>query len=201
MARLDFDRWDYAATKLLLLVGLLGVPLVVVGLPLAAWAGGDALVWPAVLEEQARVTSPALRDGASAAWDGGAEVTLADASGMLWLLTLLPALVVAAAAPLVTGPLLGLVRTIQRGESFSDAAVRRLRVVGLTLLLAPWAHHALTGIANAAVLEEAFGQEFWFSVVIPAGTLAISALGLALGAVAEAFRQGARLRDDVEGLV
>lgn len=200
MARLDFDRWDYAATRLLLLAGLVGIPLVVVGLPLLGWLGDDPLVWGAALDQQAAVTDPALRDGARVVWDGGVEVTLAEVPGGVRLLTLLPALVVALAAALVAWPLLGLVRRIQGGESFSTDAVRGLRVVGLTLLLAPWLHQFLVGIADAAVLEEAFGPRS-STLVIGAGTLALSALGLAVGAVAEAFRQGVHLRDDVDGLV
>ncbi len=198
---LAFDRWDYGVTRVLLLGALVGVPLLVVGLPLLSWVTGDALVWTAALDEQGVVSSPEVRNGVEAVWDGSAVVTVAEASAGLRILTLLPSVVVAVAVVLIAWPLLTLVRTIQRGDSFSSTAVTRLRVIGLTLLLAPWLHHAFAGFANAAVLERAFGSPEEFFVVVDGSALAISALGLAVGALAEAFRQGVRLRDDVDGLV
>ncbi len=198
---LDFDRWDYGATKALLVAGLVAIPLLVVGLPLLSWVNGDALVWTTLLDDRTVVTGPEPRGGVEAVWDGSAVVTIASASTALRLLTLLPSLMVAAAVGVTTWSLLSLVRRIQRGESFTSTTVTRLRIVGFTLLLAPWLVQAFAGLADAAVLERAFGSQVPFSIMVDGGSLVVSALGLAVGAMAEAFRQGVLLRDDVDGLV
>lgn len=198
---LAFDRWDYAATKILLVGALIGVPLLVVGGPLLAWATGDPLVWSAFVDHTAPIADPAPREGVDAVWDGTAQLTITDASSGLWLLAMLPGAVVAVVTVLVIAPLLGLVRTVQQGESFTGTAVRRLRLVGLTLLTGPWLTQAAGSAADVAVLDHAFGPPASFSIAITGGALAISALGLTVGVMAEAFRQGVRLRDDVDGLV
>ncbi len=198
---LDFDRWDYGATKVLLVVALVTIPLLVVGWPVQSWVTGDPLVWTVLLDDQAAVTGPEVRRGVEAVWDGSAVVTVTGASAGLRLLTLLPSLALALAAAFTTWSLLNLVRRIERGDSFSAATVTRLRVVGMTLIVAPWLVNAFAGFANGAVLERAFGSSVPFSITVDGGSVVVSALGLAVGVMAEAFRQGVRLREDVDGLV
>ena len=200
-AALDFDRYDYGAARALLLGAVVVAPAVLVALPVLAWASGDPVTWTVLVDDAAPTGGPAVGDQVRAVWDGVATVTVDDPTAGLRWATLLPSLVLAVATVLVAWSLLGLVRTIQRGASFTAGAVTRLRVVAVTLLLAPWLHAAASGLADSLVLERALGGPQGLSVAVGGMSLAVSALGLAVGAVGEAFRQGVALRDDVDGLV
>ena len=203
MARpnLDLDRWDYGAARVLLGAAFLTVPALALGLPLAEWASGSELTWTTLVDAGAPVTEPDVRAGVEAVWDGSTAVTVAEPSTSLRLATLAPGLVVAVATALALGPLLRLVGSVQRGDSFSARAVTLLRVVAMTLLLAPWLYQVAHGIADAVVRDRAFGTGDSLSIAVDGTSLLISVMGMAVAVVAEAFRQGTRLRDDVDGLV
>jgi hypothetical protein len=193
---LAFGRSDRIGLVLLLLAaGLLaGKTWVVV--PLVAWAGGSDLPVPFASE----VSVPAL----DAAGIGHSEAEyllhVPGATTGQWLLHLLPGVgltvVVLACAALFAG----LVRDVGRNDPFTAVNVRRLRVIGLLLLVA-WPVLTLVRFAaDAAVLAGLdLGElDSSFRFGLPVGVMAA---GLVAGLLAEAFAAGSRLRDDVDGLV
>ncbi len=85
-----------------------------------------------------------------------------------------------------------------RGDAFVAANARRMSVLGLVIMAVTPAT-LLGDLARMPLLEDPRVAEF----VEPSATLLLwpVVVGLIVGVVAEAFRQGTRLREDVEGLV
>lgn len=201
---LRFDRWDFLATKALLLVLAVGICLAAVVVPLLAWVRGRALTWTGNTG-----VSPVVRDdtltpapGARMVWTGDASVTLADPATHVWLASLAPGVVLALVAVSVAALLLGLVRRIERGEAFVAASARALRLVALTLLTGVIALVPIGGLADNVVMNAArtVNGPTTFTLAT-AGQLVTMAVALLLAALAEAFSHGERLQHDVDGLV
>ena len=199
---LDFDRWDYLATRLLLVGTLLAIAGVALVAPLIGWTTHGDLTYAVRTTTGAAVADPTPLPGVEATWDSTALVTIADASAPTWLALVMQGLMLTVAAGLVIGPLLLLVRSIQQGRSFTGRSVTWLRIAALTVVIAPWVHQAVSGCTNAVVLRAAFGGDtFSANFVISTSMLAISGAGLVLAALAEALRRGREIEADVEGLV
>ncbi len=94
--------------------------------------------------------------------------------------------------------LLRMVRDTSRGDAFVAANARRMMTIGLLIAAATPA--ALAGdFARAHLLESSNVASFvGSSFALPLWPLAVGAIVSFIG---EVFRQGARLREDVEGLV
>lgn len=98
--------------------------------------------------------------------------------------------------------LLRIVRTLRAGDPFVAANARRLTVMGFLVAVGGIVLQAVRTAAEMAVIERVDrlapgvvgGREFELSFLPVAA-------GLLLVGLAEVFRQGARLREDVEGLV
>ena len=116
-----------------------------------------------------------------------------------WGMGILLALTVAL---LATGSLLivAVMRTIAAGDPFVAANVRRMRQLAALLLVGPFFAFFLSMSVHGALLGD-----------VDLGGLALSAVldipwawfvaGMVVALLAEAFKAGSRLRDDVEGLV
>ena len=108
-----------------------------------------------------------------------------------------------AAAPLlglvVVGLLLGVVRAVRDGDPFTRASARRLTLLAGTVAAGGLGVNVLREMADNILLA----RTILSSVVALDATLSFIPLaaGAAIAALAEAFRHGARLREDVEGLV
>lgn len=193
------SRGDYVATRTLLVALAVLYPVVVLGPRVVAWLRGRPL-------EVAGLTS----DGPGPVVDrssGGAVARYSDA--LVWsvvdpgtgqrLLTLLPGLLGTALVAAGAVVLWRLVATTERGEPFDRRAVGRLQVLGV-LVLAFGLVEAVAGplVALVVLWGEQVGSVAFRVDLAAAFPLLVGLLVLVL---AEGFRVGLRLRDDVEGLV
>ncbi|MGL5811207.1 MAG: DUF2975 domain-containing protein [Nocardioides sp.] len=202
-ASLAFDRWDFLATKTLLAVTGIATPVVLLLAPAWRWAQGRPLQWSADIVVN-RLAAPTItaRPGAELTWDGTARMTIDDPAPSVWVATMLPQAFVALTVVAVIVVLYRLIVRIQSGTAFVMASVRGLRIIALILLAAPWFVLPLGGYADAAVVGTALaGTQINDFALVTGGSLAVMAAGLMIGAIAEAFAQGQRLQDDVDGLV
>ena len=201
------ERFDRVALRGFLTLGLLGGLFSSVMGPIRAtrdemlfWTGsvGYATQFP----EDERVRP---RDVASFTWDGDLDVSLDEADIGLKLLAALPGSLAALAIAVVCMLLLLVVLDTHHGQPFLSDNARRLRGVAFVIFFAavliPLAHAwANQEIMTAAVQPE--GREFSGLFDFELGTtVQWSLVGLFVLTIAEVFRIGSRLADDVEGLV
>ncbi len=191
-----FDRWDRAG-----LTGLLGLTVLatavaqVIG-PIIGWMRGDALRVPFT----SAITVPEL-DAAGQAYSGGSyDLVVADPTTTQRLLDLVPGVLLLAIVAAICWLTLRLLRDIGAGEPFSPGNVTRLRAIAGLLLIGVPVHFftrlplngAILGGLDLGTLPPAAWMELpWLPFV----------LGMCVALVAEAFKTGARLREDSEGLI
>ncbi len=187
-------RWDrsdqYALEITLWLVPFLGA-LALLG-PLRNALRGGPLAVSAPLPESV-VRAAGVRDVTG-------TVTLPDAALGQHLLAMLPLALTILLVTVAVVLLLGVARALRRGDPFQPANVTRLRLLGLLIALggigAPWVRDTtrntlLDGVALAGhTLPITFEIQLW--------PLLVGALVAFLSGV---YARGARLRDDVEGMV
>lgn len=195
-----FDRVDFWTTKLLLALVGVAMPVFSVGWPLVSWLRDQPLRWD--LEGFGPTTAPdrlVPQDGVMLRGAETVVVRIDHAGAGAWLATLLPGLILSIAVGLVAWLLLRLVRRIELGQPFVAASATSLRLVGTTVLLGSVAVSLGVGLADTVVTQRAFdGVADTFGFDVPFMAVIIALLLLAL---AEAFAQGVRLQDDVDGLV
>ncbi len=126
------------------------------------------------------------------------------ASVGLWLTTLLPVFVLVVAVSAVALLLLRTMRETYAGRPFSEHGVRRLRtvaaVVGSAAILVP----LLSSVSSHAIVARVLPDQargIYDQWDILGDTIPWLVVALIVLAVAEAFDIGARLADDVDGLV
>lgn len=195
-----FDRVDFLFTKALLILVAVAVPVFALGVPLGRWLSGRSLTWE--LEGVGATTVPdRLVPGAGVSLTGSETVAvrIEEAGAGPWLVSLVPGLLISLAVVLGVWLTLRLVRSIEQRRPFVQASAHALRWVGALLLLAPVLVGLGTGIADAVIAERAL-QDDVFSLTLSIAFLPVLA-GLLVLAVGEAFAQGVRLQEDVEGLV
>lgn len=197
---LDLTRSDYLGARVLLGALTLGVPLTWAA-AVHPWLTGHPLTQTVSLDGSAPVTDRVTTPGVTAEWSGSAQLTFADATTGQWLAHLAPGLLLGVAMLLVLVPLWRLIGAVQRQEGFRGRAVVELRVVALTVMLAPWVLLLVDGLSEGYLLAQAFADELTVWVPVSGATIAVSAGGLVIAVVAEAFRRGTSLERDVEGLV
>lgn len=102
-------------------------------------------------------------------------------------------------AVVVARLLLGVVRSLRAGDPFTAANARRLTTLGVLLIVSGTFVPVFQGIAFEAVLDPLLpdGPRTWTLELQLWPVLA----GILIGFLAEVFARGARLREDVEGLV
>lgn len=192
---LRFDRSDrIALTVLLALLGLAAVGAWLVA-PVWAWIEGAALHTP----YSAPVEVPSLQDAGVGHTDASFDLVVHDPSVGQRLLDLLPGLgflVVAVAAGLLV---LALMRDISRGDPFAPRNVTRLRALAL-LVAVGWTLVSLAGTVVDSVIVAGLDSVPDRGVQIGIPVLPVL-VGVIVALVAEAFKAGSRLRDDVNGLV
>lgn len=201
--RATFSRGDFLALRVLLWLILLGSLLAAVGLPALDRARGADVSWtvPSLGQGLSSPATPAQADNGITGFDfPETVVTFQQPPVSLWLITLLPGLLSAAAVAVGVVMMLRLLRNVQVGKPYSSSSVWSLRVMAVLLILAPVAIGIAGGIATQQVLEHL--GEPWDSIEFDFGpTLPLWAAGLFAAALAEVFRQGAQLQSDVDGLV
>jgi hypothetical protein len=122
----------------------------------------------------------------------------------LWLITLLPALLLAVAVSAVALLLLRTMRETYAGRPFSEQGVRRLRmvaaVVGIAAILVPLLNSVSShAIVSRVLPSQALGILAGWDIV--GDTVPWLVVALLVLAIAEAFDIGVSLADDVDGLV
>lgn len=187
------DRWGLG-----ILLGLVVVLTSFAGIvvPLQRWAAGDGIPLPFISE----VTVPELDAIGTTYGQAGYEVTLADPSVAQRLLELAPGLLTVLLIATGCALIVAVMRTIAAGDPFVARNVRRLRQLAALLLVGPFFTSFLSISAHGALLGD-----------VDLGGLPLTAhldmpwawfiAGLVVALLAEAFKTGSRLRDDVDGLV
>lgn len=194
--RMAFDRSDHIGLRIILW-GIFGVVLggLVLG-PVSAWVSGGPLGVPFVSD----ITVPALERVGTEYGQGDYLVEVTDLSTLDYVVALVPGLL--ALALVGAGVLLvqRVARDIAAGTPFVAAQVTRLRwLAGILLVGAP-----LVTVLQLAADGFVLGQQD-LGGLGPVASLDLPLLpmaaGLVLALLAEAFKAGGRLQDDVEGLV
>ena len=199
MKQPQFDRIDYALTLALLVLVSLVTPLILVLLPLLQWLGGSDFHW--TLTDVGTPSSPtglSPADDVTLTGGGSVDVHIVQAGATVWLVSLLPALLVSVAVVLVCWQLFRLVLQIERRRPFVDASISALRLIAVTVAVASVGYGLARAFADSVMAARAFTEDVGTSFTLPFIWLLAALLILV---VAEAFAQGARLQEDVEGLV
>lgn len=178
------------------LEGLLGLALVLVlvlgiGAPVLVLLGSGDVTAPVVLDPSVVQGVPGLTGPVRG------DVVLPDPDLGARLLAALPALAGALLAAAVLWRLVGVARSARRAEVFVAANVRRLQGVALLIAVGGTAVSVL-GQVCAAQLAQRVTERDGLSLelrLLPVG------VGLLVAFLAEVMRRGARLRDEVDGLV
>lgn len=195
----SFSRGDYLATKVLLVVAAVLVSAVSLLPGLLAWVRGRPL--QVTGQDPTGAPPPEVPGAPGVVGRRTGEVvwSVLDPSAAQRLVALVPAVLTALVVVGAAVVLWRLVVTTQQGRPFDRRAVRRLRVLGVLVLV----YAVVATFADPFVLLAVL-----WSVQAPlvAFTLDLSGLlplvlALVLLVLAESFRVGLRLRDDVEGLV
>jgi hypothetical protein len=193
---LTFDRYDRWGLVFLLGAAALGAVVAGVVEPIADWVS-DAPLTP---EVTSAVTVPPLDATGVAHGPGTYALELADPGAGQRLLELLPGLLAALLVVLACWCVVLLLRTVAAGDPFHPLNVTRLRVVAASLALGWPVVLVLQFAVNAVLLGSADlgGLELDSTIALPWVPLVA---GMVVAMLAEAFKAGSRLRDDVDGLV
>lgn len=200
------ERLDHVLLRGALFLGAVGGAFGTVSIPILA-ARADRLFWDGSMGYATQFPEDGdirPESGASFTWDGQLLVTLDDPSTRLKLFSALPDVLVALSTGLVCALLLLILMDTHLGRPFLSQNVLRLRAVAAVIfaaaVLVPLAH----AWANREVMTAAVAADPDFSGLFTydsGTTLVWSFVALLVLAVAEAFRIGSQLADDVEGLV
>jgi hypothetical protein len=194
-----FDRRDFAMTRVALVAVAALYPLLSLTPPLIGWVRGEPLALIGHTTTPGPPVDEAPTPGVEARYTDEVLWTIADPTVGQRLAALLPALLVTVLLGAGCLVLWRLVTVTQRGEPFDATAVRQLRALGLLVM----AYGVLHPFLPSAVTLVVFWSERTPSV---AATLELFSLfpfvvGTLILVVAEVFRIGLGLREDVEGLV
>lgn len=178
----------------------------IVALGLLVLSLGDLVVHVATLRgveveipiEEFEIIEPQLISGVDWRNGGSVVVVLTNPDGAeltAYLLGRLPGLLMIG---IVLGLLVSVLRQVSRGEVFLASIAGRIRAAGIVLALGSYVVTLLTAAAD-----------FWLSTrVLVEGAVSLTEIpavqivaGLGLVVVAEVVRHGARLREDLDGVV
>ena len=193
---LAFDRYDRWGLVFLLGAVALGAVLAWVVQPVADWVTGAPLT-PGVVST---VTVPPLDAAGIGYGPASYAVDVVDPSAGHRLLDLVPGVLGSVLVVLACWCIVLLLRTVAAGDPFDPVNVVRLRVVAAVLVLGVPVVDVLQSLVNAVLLGglDLGALELPFRLDIPWVPMLA---GLVVAMLAEAFKAGSRLRDDVDGLV
>ncbi|MEO5610853.1 MAG: DUF2975 domain-containing protein [Ornithinibacter sp.] len=194
---LAFDRSDrWGLTAILGLAALAAFVGWVIG-PVVAWVRGEAI--PVGLDSE--VSVPALEAaGVGHGW-AAYDAYLADPSTGQRVLAIVPGLLWVALVLAGAWLVLRIMRAVAADDPFHSATVRRLRMLaGLLVLGAPIACAVDLIVRGLLLGAMDLGGLTSVGVTLNPPWLAMVG-GLVVALLAEAFKAGGRLRQDLEGLV
>jgi len=192
---LTFDRSDRWGLAILLAVVAVATIAIQVVQPVLQWVAGEPRPIELVTEVSVPDVDLPIVDGA-----GLVEVLLPAPSAGLRLLDLLAGVLVAAMVVIGCWLILRLMRTVAAGDPFHPANVRRLRIIGGFLVLGVPIVYFLESAVSGSMLAQAPLDGVMASVWLDVPWQECVS-GMVVALLAEAFKGGSRLRDDVEGLV
>jgi len=195
---MEFDRSDRIGAWVLIAALLAGTAYVTILDPVRRWVGGDAIEVGASLEQVGAPTLPA--GGLSVESPTDVVLTVAAPTDGERLAQLVVGLGALACVALVGVLVLRLVGDLGRGDPFRRRNVTRLRVIALVVGFGPLLLAIVGSGVDAWLLASRMpeGASYTASWDVPVAWIVAMLL---LAAIAQAFAIGARLRDDVEGLV
>jgi hypothetical protein len=194
--RLAFDRYDrWGLAALLALISVGAVMAYVVG-PLVAWAQGGELRVPFF----SKIEVPVLDGTGLGHGLGDYDVIIPDPTNQQRVLDLLPGL--AWLLLIVAGCwiVLRVMGAIGRGDPFQPRNVSRLRALAVLLVIGWPVVASLQAVVAFAILADLDLEEVGPRAAFTLPVLPIL-VGLVVALLAQAFKVGSRLRDDVDGLV
>jgi len=193
---LAFDRWDGMALRFVLwLIVAMGVGANVVQ-PIVTWVRGGSLS----VSYPGTITVPELDRVGTAYGNGVYDVVIDDPTPWQRVADLVPGVLMSLLIVWVVVLLQRVLRHIVAGEQFAAGQVTRLRLVAFLLGLGVPLVFATEFIAGGVLLGsvDLGGMNIIADVAFPWLMLAA---GMVVALLAEAFKSGAALRDDVSGLV
>ena len=133
-------------------------------------------------------------------YESAVRIDLEHADPSLWVSVLVPTSILAVAIALVGFLMLRIFHETDAGRPFFDTSARRLRTVSVVIAVAAVLVPITSRSADTSVLEAALPRldPAPFDV---APMMVWLMVALVVRIMAEAFRLGAQLRDDTEGLV
>lgn len=193
---LAFDRFDRWGLVFLLGAVALGAILTWVVEPVADWVTGA----PLTPEVSSAVTVPQLDAAGITHGPGTYTIDVVDPGAGQRLLALAPGVLAALLVLLACWCIVLVLRTVAAGDPFDSVNVTRLRVVAGALVLGAPVVIVLQSLVPTVLLDDLTpaGLELTFTLEIPWVPLLA---GMVVAMLAEAFKAGSRLRDDVDGLV
>lgn len=162
----------------------------------------DGIAWILPIDQQPIDATVGSGTGSVHGYATEALVIASDVNLVSAVAIILSIAVRAVAAFLVVGGGLWIARSFLRGRFFAPGTVRALGVISWTLALAPAVVLLLDTMGRNGVLAALHADASASAQVTVAWeSLPVVATGIALGLVTIAFRRGARLQKDTEGLV
>ena len=195
--RLAFDRWDHWGLQAILWIVAVVAAVSGAIIPVVDWLAAR----PITASVHAQVSVAGLADRASVVNPASVDVVIDDPTMAERLVTAAPGVLTGAAVLWVVWLLLRLVGGLRSGDPFTTENVRRLDTIALVIGIGA-AVVALVGMVrdvavSGAVLPAGTDQVF----VLPTPVIPWLTAMLVVAAIAQAFRHGVRLREDVDGLV
>lgn len=193
---LAFDRSDrIGLTILLWLVGALTL-VASVGLPILRWIQGE----PISLPLSSAVTVPELDRTGVLYSPADYAVDYSNPGAGARILDLLPGVLLTAVVLACIAIFLRIMRSISSGQPFAAGQVGRWRAIAFLLMIGP----AVAFFARMAV-DGALASNLDLGGLDPMERMTLPwlpmTIGLVASLIAEAFKVGAKLSDDVDGLI
>lgn len=194
---LRFDRSDMLALQVMLVGAVVGTAVATFGLQLLAWVRGEAVTAGYVHD----VTVKGLpAEGVSVQQPADLVLVLTSPSVGDRLLGLLPGVLATALVLTVVVLLLRVLGDLAHDDPFRPANVTRLRVVAMVAGLGAALHSLLCVLVDAELLRGHLPDGLPLVATWSLPVLGLVAMTV-IAAIAEAFKAGSRLRDDVDGLI
>ena len=198
--RLEFSRVDYLIFRVILVVTMVASGCAGLVAPLFAWAADRPI--NATFARNIDAAADRLPTGVTAQNPVNIVVAVNDPSAAERVVNALSNLLIAAIIFIVCLFVLRLLNDLRRGKPFSASNFRRVHIIAALVGIGAIVVSFFDAVSNAQLLINRLPanpeMDVVFSMSVPMSWLAAMLL---LIVVAEVYRRGTELQDDVEGLV